>query len=746
MKRIALLLVVVFVAAWPAGQAEAQANVGLCPVESTFILRPGETFAINVPAFSALRIGQENTGAVVAQRAPGGPIAIQPGRSLYVNDSPATDVRPFTNTSTTQFIAVYACTLPLASTPTPTRTPTNTPTSSPIPTTTPIPVVQCFSLPLNIETQFDSNIRDAFGAVDWTGTPVGSPVSSVQLGGATWSSQAGWPIGASGLGGWWIRNILSVTGGLVYNNASFSMSISSNFVRIPSNDPIGFLYNSNVISLSGSSAVELCPPNYMPPGTVSYNTTTLCYSFTSTPNVRYVQQGVLTNPTVRHAVVWPDLDAVFQTNTHVANGTMWLPRNFQGWTVTRTSGSSGIGILDNSTLIGSTSSTTTINVATQYLAIVSEQAFTGTLCIGSAPTPTPTRTATALPNTATPTRTATTTATAYPTPAANCVLVSVPAAGGTVTAQHPPGYVYAQNGIARVESTATGQTVFVDQTPQIYDGDQVAIERVTVYNPLDTILRVLFCTGTPTPTPIATGTAPALPCPIAESITIPPAPGVVQVTLSVGMRFVVAGAPMFVNIGAEAREIRPGNYSWNLAPGTFDAYTVTVQAVMYICVEAQPTPTGTNEPTPTARPLDEVCVPGATPAPAQTGQIPRLSLIIPTLETFPTRTATATAAVTITASLVISPAQTLVAVIIEPVQTVTAWCRVTFSGGWGEGQAEAQQYINDPVARAFGWLWLFDYIGPLSWLLPPVLITVFIRVIRPVISLVKYVKQILPFQ
>lgn len=749
MRRIALLLVVVFVAVWP-GQADAQATVVTCPQESTFILRPGETFSIAVPAFSALRIGQENTGSVVAERPPGGPIAIQPGRSLFVNDSPATDVQPFTNVSTTQFIAVYACTLQLASTPTPTRTPTTPPTSTPTPTPTqPAAFNQCFTLPMRTGMKYNTSSAPSFGGVDFTTAPVGTPVSGASRGGTLWESISGWPAGLANMQGWWVRAIAGPGGGKIIRTQE--IDFVGAFRRIPTNEAIGIVWGSNVTASNGLTVAEFCPPNFIPPGNNTYDNATLCYSVSSTL-VLYVGETVFGIPTAAQAVVWNAPNAQFAIPGFVSNGQMWLSGNFQGWTFQRTSGSGTISISSNLTVVATVSNTNTspvpITVATERLAITSGDVspFTGLLCVGTAPTFTPTATGTAPPSTATPTRTATATATPYPTPAANCELVSVPAAGGTVVTQKAPGYVYAQNGIARIVSTETGETIFADQAPKLYNGDEVTIERVTVFNAGDLILRVIFCAGAPSPTPTGTATAPPLPCPVADSISIPPAPGVAPVTLSVGIRFVVTGAPVFFNVGDTAREIRPGSYQWNLEPGTFDAYTITIQATVYICVEAQPTPTGTAEPTPTGSPLDEVCVPGVTPAPAQTGQIPRLSLIIPTLEAFPTRTATATAAVTITASLVISPAQTLVAVLIEPVQTVTAWCQTTFAGGWIEGQSNANTHIAEPVSDSFAWLWLFQYIGPLSWLIPPVLITVLVKVIRPLISLVKYVKQILPFQ
>lgn len=224
-----------------------------------------------------------------------------------------------------------------------------------------------------------------------------------------------------------------------------------------------------------------------------------------------------------------------------------------------------------------------------------------------------------------------------------------------------------------------------------------------------------------------------------DVINVPVAPDTAVVSLGAGVRFAIAGASVWLNIGANAREIREGSYTWDQAAGDFTAYSLTVPATVWICVTA---PTAAAAPTWTPGPAPSVCVAPATPEPAQTGQIPDLAFAIPTLVVLPSMTPAAT----ITATLIISPAHTAISLIMQPVQTAAAWCAGAFGAdGYARAQVDAAPVVAG-VGEAFGWLAVLGAIGPLAWLLPPLLITVLVKVARPILSAVKYIKQIIPFQ
>jgi hypothetical protein len=165
-----------------------------------------------------------------------------------------------------------------------------------------------------------------------------------------------------------------------------------------------------------------------------------------------------------------------------------------------------------------------------------------------------------------------------------------------------------------------------------------------------------------------------------------------------------------------------------LGPGSIPTRTATLTA------------TAGNAPTWTPRPAESICVDPATPPPAQTGQIPNLSLIIPTLGQLPSMTPVGT----LTSTLVITPAETMIASLIIPAETMTGWSAETFGeNGYADAQTDAEPIVSG-MSRAFGWLAVLQSIGPLAWLLPPLIITVLMRVSKPILSLIKYIKQIIP--
>lgn len=252
-------------------------------------------------------------------------------------------------------------------------------------------------------------------------------------------------------------------------------------------------------------------------------------------------------------------------------------------------------------------------------------------------------------------------------------------------------------------------------------------------------------TGTPTTT--LTPTIGSLGC-VGTEYTVPVADQAIEVFLTQGAQIVVADAPIFVNLPTVAQRILPGTQTWGGATGNYVVYSVTVPARLVVCLTTPPTLQPTFEPTWTPGPEPAACIQPATPPPAQTGQIPSLSLVLPSLVPLPSGTPTATAptTATIVATLVISPAHTALSLIIAPVQTAAAWCAATFGlNGYARAQVDAAPVVEG-VAVSFGWFAALQSIGPLAWLIPPLLITVLVRVARPIVSAVKYVKQLLPFQ
>lgn len=269
-------------------------------------------------------------------------------------------------------------------------------------------------------------------------------------------------------------------------------------------------------------------------------------------------------------------------------------------------------------------------------------------------------------------------------------------------------------------------------------------------------------TRTPTTTrpPIATWTATTGPSPTAtidtagcvgELRSIPALPATISVSMTVDLRFVVADRTVkFTAQAGGAIELPPGNYRWgnNPPPGQYALGGVNGPARLWICF-FEVTPTGTSSPTlapfvtSTAGATGaEVCVEPPTAPPDSRGPMPDLGLVIPTFAPLPT---IITATVTISANVVISQTRLLMTAVIAPVQTVTTWCSVTFGpNGLQRAQLDATP-ITDGIAKAFGWLKFFEMIGPLSWVLLPLLIGLLIKVARAVLSVVKYVKQIIPF-
>ena len=351
----------------------------------------------------------------------------------------------------------------------------------------------------------------------------------------------------------------------------------------------------------------------------------------------------------------------------------------------------------------------------------------------------PTRTPVSLPpgvatTTNTPTRTT------YPTPVSMCVQTRLAVGVPTSISVATGTYIRALNGIALADGTDANYSIDSSGIVWPESSGSYPFTAISVSDGGTDLVLEICPTGQPAAT--ATSTAPALPCAVADRVDVPVSPGTASLTLQTGTRFVVAGAAIWLNIGAHAREIQVGNYTWSLDSGTYTAYSVTTPATIWVCVSSAATAIAILGPTWTPGPEASICVAPATAAPAQTGQIPSLSLIIPTLAPLPTITVT----IVLSASLVVSPAQTMVSALLVPAQGAVIWCQSAFGlNGFARAQTDAAPIVVG-VASAFGWITVIQEIGPLAWIIPALLITILIRAIKPVISIVKYVKQIIPFQ
>ncbi|PDW01407.1 hypothetical protein [Candidatus Chloroploca asiatica] len=260
-----------------------------------------------------------------------------------------------------------------------------------------------------------------------------------------------------------------------------------------------------------------------------------------------------------------------------------------------------------------------------------------------------------------------------------------------------------------------------------------------------TTTRTPTATGTRTTTPTPIGSAPALSCAIRDSINVPVYPHAVPVDLVAGEEIGVTG-PIYALVDAGLEPIESGVYLW-FATGRYHLTSLDAPQTFWRCrqsVTPTPTATRTGTPGPTWTPgtVASICIEPATPPPAQTGQLPDLILIIPTLDPLPSFTPSPTG---ITSSVIISPVQTMLAGVSRPVQTVAAWSDGVFGEGGYALAVEQTEPIVDTVSLSFGWLAILADIGPLAWLLPPLVITVFVYAAKPIISLVRYIKQLIPF-
>lgn len=140
--------------------------------------------------------------------------------------------------------------------------------------------------------------------------------------------------------------------------------------------------------------------------------------------------------------------------------------------------------------------------------------------------------------------------------------------------------------------------------------------------------------------------------------------------------------------------------------------------------------------------LTAVCLPTSTPdALDQTGPAPALAGL-PTWAPLATLTAT----IAISSSGLISISYQISTALAGPISHTLALSNERFGpDGWARGATDASP-IAASFAGLFGFLSFFTLFGQLNWFLPPMLISLLVRVTRALLSVTKYIKQILPFQ
>lgn len=239
-------------------------------------------------------------------------------------------------------------------------------------------------------------------------------------------------------------------------------------------------------------------------------------------------------------------------------------------------------------------------------------------------------------------------------------------------------------------------------------------------NPTMTRTATATRTATTTPTMTITPTPPlTLPCPVATSIGVPVAPGTASIPLLNGTKFVVTGASSWFNIGTEAREIRVGSYEWNMAAGTYTAYSLTTPSTIWICA-------GTGQPNPTAWPTEATWTPGpidvgidapacivvTSPTAPNAYTMPDLSIDLPTLRPLGTPTSTGTIIATpgISTTAIIDLFSTLEAGISTPGASIST-AVANYSWQAGSDLSATSSAVMQP---ALSWLSILNPTSP-AW-------------------------------
>jgi hypothetical protein len=176
-----------------------------------------------------------------------------------------------------------------------------------------------------------------------------------------------------------------------------------------------------------------------------------------------------------------------------------------------------------------------------------------------------------------------------------------------------------------------------------------------------------------------------------------------------------------------------------------DLANLDSSVTMQLCpVLATPTPTATTYSYTSAisQTVSGACVVPHTPVPDVSGPMPVLSFQVPTMRPLPTvvtNTYVMSRALAVTNQ--ITSAETAVAEWIEPAATMAAWSDTTYGPDpWSKGQQDGQE-LAQHVAAAFGWLSVFSMLGALSWLLPPIVISVLIRIAGAILHVMAYIRE-----
>lgn len=298
---------------------------------------------------------------------------------------------------------------------------------------------------------------------------------------------------------------------------------------------------------------------------------------------------------------------------------------------------------------------------------------------------------------------------------------------------HPVGEVVLLPNHTHIDVNAANATIFgfVDACPLPATPTNTAAATNTTAptntsaptnTPTNTRTSTPTATLTPTLTPTATETpiaTPALPpCPVMDSINIPVAPDYTTVPLATGSQFAVAGASVWFNVNDQPREIRQGSYVWDLPSGSFNAYSLTVAATVWLCVRdfVTPTVTVTGLPTPGATSPSIGGTPACFPMPTATAFIayamPDLSLVLPTMR--PLGSPTVTGTITATAALSSTEIAAFFATIEAGVSTpAAAMGTVTASYSWQAGASLSATTVSQ-AAPALAWMSIFNPSAP-AW-------------------------------
>lgn len=333
------------------------------------------------------------------------------------------------------------------------------------------------------------------------------------------------------------------------------------------------------------------------------------------------------------------------------------------------------------------------------------------VCVPTDPTATPAASPT-------PTSTNTPGPTLTPTPPAGCYqvgsdplgIVTIPVSSffvGQKTWQiinNPGGvgsaYVATVKGVTSTYYAGT----YYDVTPGAYSivvsavgGDVPYAVQVCTTNaptPTATVTLTPTSTGSPTATrtPTLTPTAGVAGC-VGEEYIVPESPGFGTIRLEQNMQFAVADFSITIEYSTTLTVAPGGPYEWRLNAGNYRMSGIGGEARLLLCAVAAPPAF-----TPTIAFCECTPVTAIIPPTIVAGQLPDLSLPIPTLMPSPTFTMTGT--VTISATVILAAIGTLEAGIATP---AAALATVTTNYSYESGQLVSLDW-SDQMDPALSWL------------------------------------------